>query len=224
MTSFKNILSGTNIRTGKSVLFVLCLVPLCWIAWDTFDGNLGANPVEEMTHRTGDWVLRFLLMTLAITPLRQIFKWPELVRLRRMLGLFVFFYVCLHFLVYIVFDHFFDLNDIVEDIIKRPYITVGFSAFVLLIPLVITSTNKMMKRLGRNWKKLHQLVYVIATLGILHFLWQVKADVFEPFVYGGILLVLLAYRAWKDAQLRLEKLKKTQMKAHDIIENKVLDS
>jgi len=224
MTSFKYILSGTNTRISKSVLFVLCLVPLCWIVWDAFDGNLGANPVEEMTHRTGDWVLRFLLITLAITPLRQVFKWPELVRLRRMLGLFVFFYVCLHFLIYIVFDHFFDLNDIVEDIVKRPYITVGFSAFILLIPLVITSTNNMMKRLGGNWKKLHQLVYVIATLGILHFLWLVKADVFEPFVYGSILLVLLGYRAWKDALLRREKLKKTQMEAHNSIENRAFDS
>jgi len=224
MPSFKNILSGTNTRISKSVLFVLCLVPLCWIVWDAVAGNLGANPVEEMTHRTGDWVLRFLLITLAVTPVRQVFKWPELIRLRRMLGLFTFFYVCLHFLIYIVFDHFFDLNDIVEDIVKRPYITVGFSAFILLVPLVITSTNKMMKRLGKNWKKLHQLVYVIATLGILHFLWQVKADVFEPFVYGGILLALLAYRAWKDALLRREKRKKTQMKPHDIIKNRACDN
>lgn len=187
---------------NKPVVFLLCLTPLLWIAWDALNSNLGANPVEKMTHRSGDWALRFLLITLAITPLRQLFNWPGLVRLRRLFGLFTFFYVCIHFSIYIVFDHFFDLNDILEDIIKRPYITLGFSAFVLLIPLAVTSTNKMITRLGRNWKKLHQLVYVIATLGVLHYLSLVKADVLEPFIYGGILLLLLGFRAWQDAANR----------------------
>lgn len=221
MTFVATILKNSDNRNRwiiKPAVFVLCLLPLAWIAWDAFNSNLGANPVEEMTHRTGDWVLRFLMITLAVTPLRRLFNWAVLLRLRRMLGLFAFFYVCLHFLIYIVFDHFFDFNDILEDIVKRPYITIGFSAFVLLIPLAVTSTNKMMRRLGKNWKKLHQLAYVIATLGVLHFLWLVKADVFEPFVYGGILLLLLGYRAWHDAARRHAAAKKSSHDKHGVVE------
>ncbi|WP_455374695.1 sulfite oxidase heme-binding subunit YedZ [Kaarinaea lacus] len=166
------------------------------LVWDGFHDALGANPIEKITHRTGDWSLRFLLITLTITPLRKIFGWKQLVRLRRMFGLFAFFYVCIHFSIYIVFDHFFDVNEIAKDIVKRPYVTVGFTAFLLLIPLAITSTNKMMKRLGKSWKQLHQLVYVIAVLGILHYLWLVKADVLQPVIHAIILLILLSVRVW----------------------------
>ena len=180
----------------KPLLFVICLIPLVMIVWDGFHDALGANPVEKITHRTGDWSLRFLLVTLSITPLRLLFGWKSPVKLRRMFGLFAFFYVCLHFTIYIVFDHFFDVSEIAKDIVKRPYVTVGFTAFVLLIPLAITSTNKMMKRLGKRWKQLHQLVYVIAVLGILHYLWLVKADVLQPVIHATILLVLLIIRAW----------------------------
>lgn len=180
----------------KPLVFVICLVPLAMLVWDGFHDALGANPVEKITHRTGDWSLRFLLITLAVTPLRKLFGWKQLIKLRRMFGLFAFFYVCIHFSVYIVFDHFFDLNEIAKDILKRPYVTVGFAAFVLLIPLAVTSTNKMMKRLGKRWKQLHQLVYVIAVLGILHYLWLVKADILQPVIHAMILLVLLSIRVW----------------------------
>lgn len=189
----------------KPLVFVICLIPLALLIWDGFHDALGANPIEKITHRTGDWALRFLLITLSITPIRRLFGWKKLIRIRRMLGLFAFFYVCVHFSIYIVFDHFFDANEIIKDIIKRPYVTVGFTAFVLLIPLAITSTNKMMKRLGARWKQLHQLVYVIAVLGILHYLWLVKADVLQPVIHAIVLLVLLAVRAWfqrKDMALR----------------------
>lgn len=183
-------------RVIKPAVFVLCLVPLAWLLWDGFNHHLGANPVEKLNHRTGIWALRLLLITLAITPLRRLTAWNILIRLRRMLGLYAFFYACLHFFTWLVFDHFFDVNEIVKDIIKRPYITVGFSAFVMLIPLAVTSTKRWMKRLGSRWARLHQLVYVIATAGVLHYLWLVKADVRAPVIYGLILAVLLTYRAW----------------------------
>ncbi len=180
----------------KPIVFVICLTPLAMLVWDGFQDALGANPIEKITHRTGDWSLRFLLITLTVTPLRKIFGWKQLLRLRRMLGLFTFFYACIHFWISIVFDHFFDINEIAKDIVKRPYVTVGFSAFLLLIPLAATSTNRMMKKLGRRWKQLHQLVYVIAVLGVLHYLWLVKADVLQPVIHAAILLILLSIRAW----------------------------
>jgi sulfoxide reductase heme-binding subunit YedZ len=184
-------------RVIKPALFVLCLVPVGLLAWDAFTHHLGANPVEKLNHRTGIWTLRMLLITLSITPLRRLMGWNVLIRLRRMFGLYTFFYACLHFSTWLVFDHFFDVQEIVKDIVKRPYITVGFSAFVMLIPLAVTSTNNWVRRLGSRWAKLHQLVYVIATLGVLHYLWLVKADVRDPVIYGLMLAVLLAYRAWK---------------------------
>lgn len=180
----------------KPLVFIICLIPLAMLVWDGFHDALGANPIEKITHRTGDWALRFLLITLAVTPLRLLFGWKKLIRFRRMLGLFAFFYGCVHFSIYIVFDHFFDMNEIIKDIIKRPYVTVGFTAFMLLIPLAVTSTNKMMKRLGRRWKQLHQLVYVIAVLAILHYLWLVKADVLQPVIHAIVLVALLVIRAW----------------------------
>lgn len=183
-------------RIGKPLVFSVSLLPLVWLFWLAWSDQLGANPVETLSHRTGDWSLRFLLLTLAVTPLRRLTGWNGLQRFRRMLGLFAFFHVCLHFSVYLIFDQFFDLSTIIADVAKRPYITVGFAAFVLLIPLAVTSTNRMIKRLGRNWQRLHRLVYLIAILGVLHYLWLVKADLREPLIYAGILAVLLGYRLW----------------------------
>ena len=180
----------------KPVLFVVCLLPFIALAMGAVNDTLGTNPVETMTHETGEWTLRFLLLTLLITPLRRLSGNSWLIRLRRMFGLYAFFYACLHFLTYIWFDHYFDWMEIVKDIPKRPFITVGFIAFVLLVPLAFTSTNAMMRRLKKNWTRLHKLVYVIAVLGILHFLWLVKADTLEPLGYASILLVLLCYRAY----------------------------
>lgn len=181
---------------GKPVLFIVCLLPLAMLVWQGLQNGLGANPIETITHHTGEWGLRFLLITLMVTPLRRLSGWNWLQRFRRMLGLFSFFYVFLHFATFVVFDHFFDLQTIFEDVIKRPYITVGFLAFVLLIPLAATSTNGMMKRLGKNWQRLHRLIYAIAILGVLHFLWLVKADLLEPLIYSSLLMVLLGYRVW----------------------------
>ena len=183
-------------RLGKPLVFAASLLPLIWLVWLGWQDQLGANPVETLSHRTGDSSLRFLLLTLAVTPLRRLTGWNGLQRFRRMLGLFAFFYVCLHFGVYLIFDQFFDWRAIVADIAKRPYITVGFAGWLLLIPLAVTSTNGMIKRLGRNWRRLHRLVYLIGALGVLHYLWLVKADLTEPLYYGGILSVLLGYRRW----------------------------
>ncbi|MGD8592448.1 MAG: protein-methionine-sulfoxide reductase heme-binding subunit MsrQ [Gammaproteobacteria bacterium] len=183
-------------KVVKPLIFLICLIPLISLIWNAFQGHLGANPIEKVTHITGEWALRFLLLTLSVTPARKLLGWHFLLRLRRMVGLYAFFYACLHFLTYMVLDQFFDFDEIIKDILKRPYITVGVAAFVLLIPLAVTSTNTMMKRLGRRWKSLHQLIYVIGVLAILHFLWLVKADNLEPLVYACILLVLFMARVW----------------------------
>ncbi len=182
----------------KPAVFLACLLPFIMLAYDAAMGSLGIDPVATLTHATGDWTLRFILITLTVTPLRKITGQSWLIRLRRMFGLFTFFYALLHFTTYIWFDQYFDWVAILKDIPKRPFITVGFSAFVLLIPLAFTSTNKMMKRLKRNWTKLHKLIYVIAVLGVLHFLWLVKADTREPLIYACILLVLLLYRVYQQ--------------------------
>ena len=182
-------------RIVKPVLFVFCLVPFLWLVWDTSSNNLGANPVEEITHRTGDWILRLLLVTLAVTPLRRISGIQSLLRIRRMVGLFTFFYACLHFLTYIWLDQFFDVPAIVEDVVERPYITIGFSSFLLLIPLAVTSTNAMVRRLGgKRWQQLHRLVYVIGIGGVVHYLWLVKSDLTQPLFYALLLILLLGYR------------------------------
>lgn len=188
--------SATLAKFAKPLLFVLSLLPLAWLGWRVGRDDLGANPVETLSHFTGDWSLRFLLLTLAVTPLRRLSGWNEVIKFRRMLGLFAFFYVCLHFGVYLIFDQFFDLNAIFEDIAERPYITVGFAGWLLLVPLAVTSTNGMIKRLGRHWRRLHRLVYLIGALGVLHFLWLVKADLTEPLLYAAILGALLGYRLW----------------------------
>lgn len=191
------MITQKSIRTLKVALFLLCLVPLVKLALETFGiagMSLGANPIEELIHRLGIWGLNFLLVTLAVTPLRRLTGRSWLLRFRRMLGLFAFFYVLLHFLTYAGLDQRFDLPVIFEDVVERPFITIGFTAFVLLIPLAVTSTHAMMKRLGRRWQKLHRLVYVIAILGVVHFYWQVKLDTLEPLIYAAILAVLLGYR------------------------------
>lgn len=179
----------------KPILFVLCLGPLIWLLWDGVTDNLGANPVETVRRYTGYWTLRFLLITLAVTPLRRLSGWNAIIRLRRMLGLFTFFYACLHFVSYIWLDQFFMWDAIIEDVFDRPFITMGYASFLLLIPLALTSTNGMVKRLGaRRWQRLHQSVYVIGIAGVIHFFWLVKSDISRPVMYGAWLAVLLGYR------------------------------
>lgn len=178
----------------KPLVFSLCLIPLGLIIYRGLTHQLTAEPIKEITHITGDWALYFLLLTLAITPLRRLTRINALIRFRRMLGLYAFFYVCLHFVTYLVLDQFFDWGEILRDIVKRPYITVGFSAFILLIPLALTSTRKMVQKLGKRWKLLHSLVYPITTLGLLHYLWLVKADIRTPVLLGLVFIILLALR------------------------------
>jgi sulfoxide reductase heme-binding subunit YedZ len=190
-------MTAKTIRKLKVLVFLLCLLPLGKLGLETFGIaglSLGANPIEELIHRLGKWGLRFLLITLAVTPLRKLTGLNWLIRFRRMLGLFAFSYVLMHFLVYAGLDQQFDIAVIVEDIVERPYITIGISALLLLLPLAVTSTNGMMRRLGRRWHKLHRLVYLIACLGVWHFYWQVKKDILEPSIYIFILAVLLGYR------------------------------
>ncbi len=188
-------------RVAKPLVFVLCLLPLSSIVWRIFYGDLGSDPIETITFATGDWTLRFLLFTLAVSPFRQWFGLSALLRFRRMLGLYVFFYACCHFLIWFIIDHALSFGDMVEDILDRPYITFGFSALMLLIPLAVTSNNVMVRKLGRRWKKLHQLVYAIIILGVLHYLWLTKADYLEPGIYaliaGVLLFQRLNYKKWQ---------------------------
>ena len=178
-------------------LFLACLIPLARLLWLGFHDGLGANPIEFITRSTGTWTLTFLLITLVITPLRRLSGWQWPIRLRRMLGLFAFFYACLHFTTYLWLDQFFDLSGIYRDIFKRPFITIGFSSFLLLIPLALTSTQAMMRRLGgRNWQRLHRLVYLVAIGGVVHYWWLVKKDVTQPAIYAAVLALLLGYRLW----------------------------
>src|SRR5580765_969330 len=181
----------------KPLVFAACLVPLAWLtcgAFGWFGASLGADPVKELEHECGKTALNLLLLTLAVTPVRELTGQPQLLRLRRMLGLFAFFYVVLHFTIYVVLDLELNFATLGADIAKRPYITIGFGALLLLVPLAITSTNGMMRRLGRRWQSLHRLVYLIAILGVWHFYWQVKRDVREPLIYAAILAALLGYR------------------------------
>lgn len=193
-----------RIAAFKPLVFALCLLPLAVLAWDTLHGMLGTDPVAQLEHRSGDWSLRLLLATLAITPLRRLTGWHKAIRFRRMLGLFAFFYVTVHLTIYLVVDLGGFWSQLLTEIAKRPYITVGFTAWLLLIPLALTSTNAMMRRLGRNWQRLHKLVYLIALLGVLHFLWLVKADHREPAIYLGVLIVLMLLRLPKLAAMRRE--------------------
>jgi len=181
----------------KPLVFIACLAPLGWLicgALGWFGVSLGPDPVKELEHECGKTALNLLLLTLAVTPVRELTSQPQLLRLRRMLGLFAFFYVVLHFTIYLVLDLELNFATLGADIAKRPYITIGFTALLLLIPLAVTSTNGMMRRLGRRWQTLHRLVYLIAVLGVWHFYWQVKRDVREPLLYAGMLAILLGYR------------------------------
>lgn len=181
----------------KAALFLASLIPFIRLGWYGYSGQLGANPIEFITRSLGTWTLVFLLITLSIVPLRMLSNWSWLIKLRRMAGLFAFFYALLHFITYIWLDQFFDLNSIYIDVIKRPFITIGFAAFIMLIPLAITSTNAMMRRLGgRRWQMLHRLIYLIAILGVLHYWWLVKKDVTQPLIYAVTLAALLGYRVW----------------------------
>jgi sulfoxide reductase heme-binding subunit YedZ len=192
----------------KPLVFTACLLPLAWLACGAFGWfglSLGADPVKELEHECGKTALNLLLLTLAVTPVRELSGQPQLLRLRRMLGLFVFFYVVLHFTIYLVLDLELNFATLGADIAKRPYITIGFTALLLLIPLAVTSTNRMMRRLGRRWQSLHRLVYVIAILGVWHFYWQVKRDVREPLIYAGILGMLLGYRLVRARMRRQSK-------------------
>jgi sulfoxide reductase heme-binding subunit YedZ len=185
-------------RWAKILLFLTCLVPLALLAYQVYYGvtlATMANPVEYITHATGDWTIRFLLITLSITPLRIIFKQPQLVRFRRMLGLFAFFYGSLHFATWFGLDKVFSLSEMWADVLKRRFITVGFLGFVLMVPLAITSTAGWVRRMGyKKWQKLHRLIYFSATAGVIHYYWLVKSDIRLPVLYGLILLVLLGWR------------------------------
>jgi len=198
------------IRWFKPVVFLACLIPLGLLGWKAYNGALGANPIEVITHATGDWTLRFLLITLSITPIRKLTGRLWLIRYRRMLGLFAFFYGTLHFLTYIWLDKFFDVHEMLHDVAKRKFITVGFTGFVLLIPLAVTSTTGWIRRLGgKRWQALHRLIYLSAIAGVIHYLWLVKADIREPLKYGAILAVLLGYRVavWARPRLAANKAK-----------------
>lgn len=188
-------LSPKQISWIKGIVFVLCLYPIARLILLGITHNLGANPIEFITRSTGTWTLVFLMITLSVTPLRKLTGWNWLIRLRRMFGLYAFFYVCLHFTTYIWLDQFFDFGAILKDIVKRPFITIGFAAFVLMIPLALTSTNAMVKRLGgKRWQLLHRLIYIIAIFGVIHYWWLVKKDITQPLIYACILGILLGLR------------------------------
>lgn len=186
----------------KPLVFITCSIPAAQLAYQAYIGDLGANPIEAVTRFTGSWSLIFLLASLSVTPLRRLTGQNELIKFRRLLGLFAFFYAGLHFATYIGLDLFFDFRAIGKDIIKRPYITAGFIAFVAMVPLAITSTAAMIRRLGKRWQKLHRLVYLAAVAGVIHFYWLVKADITRPAQYGAVLALLLGFRLftlWRPA-------------------------
>ena len=205
-----------TLRFTKIAVFLCALIPLGRLAWKALHDGLGANPIEVITHTTGDWTLILILATLSITPLRRITGQYWLIGVRRMIGLFAFFYGYLHFLTYIWLDKFFDVHEMWKDIAKRPFITVGFSAFVLMIPLALTSTAGWIRRLGgKNWQRLHRLIYLTAILGVLHYLWLVKADTRKPVEYGFVLSVLFLYRVviWVAQKRRLDTAAIAQMRS-----------
>jgi sulfoxide reductase heme-binding subunit YedZ len=179
----------------KVAVFLLCLIPFADLLRRFIKGNLGINPVETLQHGTGDWTIRFIVFTLCITPFRKLFNLPDLIRFRRMLGLFAFFYVCMHFLTYLGPDQSFDLSGMWKDVAKRPFITVGFAGFVSLIPLAITSTAGWIRRIGgKRWQMLHRLIYFAAVCGVVHYYWLVKSDVRKPVFYGALVAILLLWR------------------------------
>jgi len=195
-------------RIWKPVVFLLCLLPAVLVVTDAFEltGRLGANPIEEIMDRFGNWALRLIMITLAVTPLRRLTGWNWLSRFRRMLGLFTFFYVTMHFLTWLILDQGVQVSAILEDLVERPFITIGFAAFTLLAALAATSTDGMRRRLGRRWQTLHNATYVIAILGVWHYWWQVKQDITEPLIYAVILAVLLGARIVWSLQRRRQRL------------------
>jgi sulfoxide reductase heme-binding subunit YedZ len=199
--------TSAQLTAIKAALYALCLVPLTKLGWLGWTGGLGANPIEFITRHLGTWTLNFLLITLAVTPLRHLTGWHWLIRLRRLLGLYAFFYALLHFLTYLWLDQFFDWTSIVKDIAKRPFITAGFTAFVLLIPLAATSSAAMVRRLGgRRWTQLHRSVYAIAIIGVAHYWWLVKKDITLPLLYAVMLGALLGFRAFRLSRERQRQL------------------
>ncbi len=197
------------IRALKVVVFLLCLGPVAVLTWKGFHDLLGANPIDVITRTTGRWTLTFLLITLGITPVRRISGMPWMIRFRRMVGLYAFFYGCLHLMTYVWLDKFFDVNEMLHDIVKRRFITAGLTAWVLMLPLALTSTAGWIRRLGgKRWQKLHRLIYFSAVSGVIHFIWLVKADLRKPLTYGAIWTVLIAYRMTLWAVARLKSTKK----------------
>jgi len=190
------------VTQGKRALFLLCLLPWIWTFHLAVNGGLGAEPIKGLLHELGQWTLRFLLLTLSITPLRRFTGWRSALRFRRLLGLYTFFYAITHFSVYLVLDLGLDWATLGEDIAKRPYITVGFTAWTLMAALATTSSDRMMRRLGRRWKSLHRSIYLIALLGIVHYYWSVKADVREPLVYALVFLLLMVARLPRPKRAR----------------------
>jgi sulfoxide reductase heme-binding subunit YedZ len=191
-------------RWTKAIVFLLALVPLGWLGWRAWNSDLTANPIEHITHFTGDWTIRLIVVTLAVTPLRKLLGLPDLIRFRRMIGLFAFSYACLHFATYFWLDKFFDMHEILADVAKRPYITAGFTAFVLMIPLAVTSTTGWIRRLGgKRWQMLHRLIYISAIAGVVHYYWLVKSDIRLPALYGALVGILLIYRiaVWLRSRL-----------------------
>ena len=189
----------------KPIFFLVLLLPFIWLSYAAFTENLGANPVEELLRELGAWSLRILLLTLFMTPLKRMTGWNWPVKVRRMTGLFAFFYVCIHLLVYTGLDLGFDWPYLAEDILERPYITIGFLAWLLLIPLAVTSTRTMIRRLGWRWKALHRLVYLIAALGVTHYIWLVKKDLREPLIYLAVFLLLMLFRLFIFEMSRVKK-------------------
>lgn len=181
-------------RWMKPAVFLLCLLPLVRLAAGALRDELGANPVEAITHSTGDWTMRMLLLSLAITPARRLFRQPDLIRFRRMLGLWAFFYGCLHLITWVWLDRFFDTGEMLADLAKRRFITAGMVSFIVMVPLAITSTRGWIIRLGKNWQRLHRLVYLAAAAGVVHYWWLVKSDIRQPLLYGAILIALLGLR------------------------------
>lgn len=189
------------VRLVKPVIFFMALIPFIWLLLKVFQNDLGPDPAQALSIETGEWTLRFLLLTLAITPFRQIFRMVEIARLRRMIGLFAFFYASIHFLSWMAFILGFRWLAIAEELVERPYITVGFLAYVILFLLGVTSTNSMVRRLGKNWKRLHKFVYAASILAIVHLLWILRTDVTEAVIYGVLLVILLGYRIIRKLKL-----------------------
>lgn len=186
----------TDIRFYKALVFINALVPLLMLSWDALNGRLGANPVEFFLRTAGVLTLIFVFASLAVTPLRKTFGWNQLIKVRRMLGLFAFFYACVHLTTYLVFDRGLDLAGTAGDVIQRPFIAIGMAAFLMMVPLAVTSTNGMIKRIGgKNWARLHRLNYLIAIAGVVHFWMIVKSDIFYPAIFAAVLMLLLGYRA-----------------------------